>query len=177
MKNIADFAIPLVMCLILGGGLIKGVPVFDVFLEGAIDGLKIVLKLTPTLIALLTAISMLRASGAIELFAAAASPVTTPLGIPPEILPLAILRPISGSGSISLLADIIKTCGADSLAAKMACTVCASTETTLYTIAVYYGSVKVSKTRYTLPAALIADFIAFVGGCFFVRLLAPYALK
>jgi len=167
----SNMVIPLIFCFIIVAALKNNQKVFDEFLEGAMSGLKIVVKLIPTLIGLLTAVNMLKASGGIDVLTYALKPLGRLLNIPNELLPFIILRPISGSGSISLLNNLLDNVGSDSMVAKMACTVLASTETTFYTVAVYYGSVGINKTRYTIIAALASDISAFFLACFFIRVL------
>jgi len=140
-------------------------------LDGATDGVKILYKILPSLIALLTAVYMLRASGALDILTRLLSPVTSYLGIPGECVPLGVLRPFSGSGALALGADVIKTYGADSYIGRVAAVMLGSAETTFYTIAVYFGALKLNRTRYAVPAALIADFAGYIGSVIAVKLL------
>ena len=156
INYISVVAMPIVIFIIIGNALREKVPVFDLFLKGAKDGLEIVLKIFPTLIGLFVAIGMLRSSGVIDFITRVASPVTS-FFMPNEILPLAILRPISGSASMAVATDIIKMNGVDSFIGVLAAVIMGSTETTLYTIAVYSSSVKAKNTRFVLFASLIAD--------------------
>jgi len=151
-------------------GTLSGTPVFEAFKEGAAEGIELALRIMPTLIALLCAIGMLRASGALDAAVAVLSPLAEAVSMPRELLPLALLRPISGSGSLALVSDIIKTYGADSYIGRCASVMMASTETTFYTIAVYFGAVNVKKTAHTVWAALFADAVSFIASVFFVRL-------
>lgn len=169
MNILSAAALPVMICLILCAALWKRIPVFDVFLEGAAGGLPMLAKLAPTLVGLMTAVKMFQASGAIDLLGEALSGVFAALRILPELLPLAILRPVTGSGSITILSDILSRCGADSIAGRCAAVIMASTETTFYTIAVYFGSAGIRKTGRTVPAALVADCTGFLLACFFVR--------
>lgn len=154
---ISIVAMPLVILLIIMNGLKERKAVFDIFLKGAKDGIEIVLKIFPTLIGLFMAIGLLRCSGVLEFFINIISPITSLVGIPNEILPLAMLRPISGSASMAVATDIIKTNGVDSFIGILAAVIMGATETTLYTIAVYSSSVKIKNIRFALIAALIAD--------------------
>lgn len=166
-----EFAVPCVIGIIIIYGFIKKVPLFDTFLEGAKKGLHTVYTIAPTLIGLIVAIGMLRVSGGIEAFCDLISPVTEFLGFPSEVVPLAILRPISGGGSTALLSNILGENGADSFAGRVASVMAGSTETTFYAVAVYYGSVGIKKIRHTLAAGLTADFTAVVMSVLTVRLM------
>ena len=157
INYISIIAMPLVILLIIVNALREKIQVFDVFLKGAVDGLQITIKIFPTLIGLFVAIGMLRSSGALNFIIKIISPATDFLHIPGEILPLAMLRPISGSASMAVATDIIQTYGVDSFIGMLASVIMGSTETTLYTIAVYTGSVKIKNTRGILGAALIGD--------------------
>lgn len=157
INYISVVAMPIVILLIIANALKEKVSVFDIFLKGATEGIEIVLKIFPTLIGLFVAIGMLRSSGIIDFIINVISPVTSLFKIPNEILPLAMLRPISGSASMAVATDIIKNNGVDSFIGMLASVIMGSTETTLYTIAVYTGSVKIKNTRFILIAALMAD--------------------
>ena len=157
INYISIVAMPLIIFLIVLNGLREKVPVFDLFLKGAVEGFEITLKIFPTLIGLFVAIGMLRSSGILNFVISLIFPVTDILKIPSEILPLAMLRPISGSAAMAVATDIIKANGVDSFVGVLAAVIMGSTETTLYTIAVYTSSVKIKNTRKILLAALIAD--------------------
>lgn len=150
---------PFVILMIVLYGLIERKKVFDVFLDGAKEGLEIVLSIFPTLIGLFVAIGALRSSGIIDAIVNILSPVLNFINFPSEIMPLALLRPISGSASIAVATDIMKNYGVDSKIGIIASTIMGSTETTLYTIAVYSSSVRIKKTKFVLLAALIADVV------------------
>lgn len=158
----SNLAIPLIFLIILLYGIKEKKQVFDIFLEGAKEGIEIVFSIFPTLIGLFVAIGALRSSGIIDLIIKIISPVTNFIGFPKEIMPLAILRPISGSASLAIGTDIMKTYGVDSKIGLIVATIMGSTETTLYTIAVYTSVVKIKKTRFVLWAALIGDFIGIL---------------
>lgn len=160
--NIGIYVIPVVMTIIIGTGVIKRLPVFELFLKGARQGIASVFKIIPSILALVCAVTMLRSSGLLDALIGLASPLLEPLGFPPELAPLALLRPVSGSGSLAVLNDIYKNYGADSFIGKAASVMMGSTETTFYAIAVYFGSVGISKTRHTVPCALMADFTGMV---------------
>lgn len=157
IKSLSVYAIPVIFLAILSTGVYKDIKVYDVFIEGAKEGITTVIRIIPSLVGLLAAIGVFRASGALDLLIYAASPIASLLGIPSEALPLAFLRPISGSASLALVSDIIKTNGADSFIGRVVSTMMGSTETIFYTLAVYFGSAGIKNIRYTLAAALIAD--------------------
>lgn len=143
---------------------------YDILLSGAADGLKLLASIIPALILLLTAVTMLRASGAMEIISAVTAPVFRFFGIPPETALLVLVRPISGSAALAVGADLMARYGVDSQIGRTVAVMLGSTETTFYTISVYFGAAGVQKTRYTVPAALIADFTGFFVASLTVRL-------
>ncbi|MFR5683511.1 MAG: spore maturation protein [Clostridia bacterium] len=155
-------AIPTVILIIISYGIIEKKKVFDIFLKGAKDGIEIVIKMFPTLLGLFIAIGALRSSGILDLIIGFISPVLNFLKIPSEIMPLAMLRPISGSASMAVATDIMQQYGVDSIIGLIASTIMGSTETTLYTIAIYTSAVGVKKIRFVLVAALIADLVGMI---------------
>ena len=157
-----DLLVPGLMILIAVIGLAKKQDVYSALLEGGLEGLKLLLSIAPALVMLLPAVHMLRASGAIELLTRFLSPVCKFMGIPPETMPLVLLRPFSGSAALAVGADLMSTYGPDSLIGRTAAVMLGSTETTFYTISVYFGAAGIRKTRYAIPAALIADMSGFV---------------
>lgn len=157
INYISAVAMPMIILLIVFNGLKEKISVFDIFLKGAKEGLEIIIKIFPTLVGLFMAIGVLRSSGILDFIIKLLSPILNILKIPSEVIPLCLLRPISGSGSIAVATDIIKTYGVDTFIGIVAATIMGSTETTLYTIAVYSSSIGVKKTRFVLAAALIAD--------------------
>ena len=165
-------AIPATIIIIILYGLKEKVKVFDVFLDGAKEGMQIVIELFPTLLGIFLAIGFLRSSGILDFIISIVSPITNILGIPSQILPLAMLRPISGSASIGVVVDIMKNHGVDSLIGTIASTIMGSTETTFYTIAVYTACVKIKKIRFVLLAALLADFAGMVASVVICRFLS-----
>ena len=148
------------------GLVFKKVKVYETFVEGAKDGFTIAVRIIPYLVAILVAIGMFRASGALDLLLNFLSPVLTLIGFPPENLPLALMRPLSGSGSLGLLTDLINVHGPDSLIAKIGATMFGSTETTFYVLAVYFGSVGIRKTRHALVAGLFADAVGVLSAVY-----------
>jgi spore maturation protein B len=143
-------------------GIFKGVNVFTEFTDGAKDGFRIVLNILPSLIGLIFAIELIKASGGLNILCKLLSPISSLLGIPEDVAPLTILSPISGSGSLGMFENILKDHGPDSFIGRVASVMMGSTETTFYTMTVYYGSIGVKKTRHTLPSALCADFTSFI---------------
>ncbi len=157
---------PAVILIILGFGLYRRVDVFNAFLAGAQSGLKTLFGILPALVGLIVAITMFRTSGALAWITGLLSPLTTLLHIPPEIMPLALLRPVSGSGALAIVNDLLASAGPDSLVGRIASVVMGSTETTFYTLAVYYGAAHIHKTRHTVPAALLADLTGLLAGVY-----------
>ena len=170
MSVISHFIGPVIIGGIFLYGLCRGVNTFDAFLEGAAEGLRTAASIAPALVCLLTAVAMFKASGALDVLSWAAAPLAEAVGLPREIIPLALLRPISGSGAMVLFNDILQTYGPDSFIGRVASVLEGSTETTFYTIAVYYGATRVTRTRQTLPAALSADLAGMIMSVFAVRL-------
>ena len=165
-----DLLIPLLMIGVSVFALAKRQEVYSALLEGGLDGLKLLLSIAPALVVLLTAVYMLRASGAIDLLTRLLAPVSRLVGIPAETLPLVLLRPFSGSAALAVGADLMAVYGVDSLIGRTAAVMLGSTETTFYTISVYFGAAGVKKTRYAIPAALIADLTGFLAASLTARL-------
>ncbi len=169
---ISSAAMPTVILIILLFGLIEKNKVFDIFLDGAKEGIEIVLKIFPTLIGLFVAIGALRSSGVLNFLIELIKPGLILLNIPSEIMPLAMLRPISGSASIAVATDIMKKFGVDSNIGLITSTIMGSTETTLYTIAIYTSAVRIKKTRFVLIAALAADIAGMLTSVVIWRILS-----
>ena len=169
-----DLLFTMVVPLTIGGvalyGVFRGIDVYDALLRGAGEGLEVLFRIVPALVALMTAVYMLRASGALELAAQVLAPLLDRAGVPAQLLPLMLVRPISGSAALGVGAELIQSCGPDSYLGRVAAVMLGSTETTFYTIAVYFGSVGVSRTRYAIPAALCADLTGFLAAAWAVRL-------
>ncbi len=168
MSNYSSYIIPASLALIVLFGYIRDVKVFDCFLEGAKEGLQTAARLLPALMALVLAVSMLRASGGLDVIVKLLSPAARLTGIPEEVMPLTVLSPISGSGSLTMFESILKTYGADSFAGRVASVIMGSTETTFYAVTVYFGSVGIKKTRCTVPAALLGDMTGYICAAFAV---------
>lgn len=166
---ISVWAVPAAVCVILIAALMRRVPVFTEFMEGAKEGVASCMRIFPSLLGLITAVTMLRVSGALDLLAHALTPVTAALGLPAELVPLVLLRPISGGGAIALLQELLHAVGPDSFAGRVASVMAGATETTFYTITVYFGAVGVRKMRHTLPAALTADVMCILLSLLTVR--------
>lgn len=165
-----DYAVPVLLLLAAVLALRKRENAYDLMLQGAGEGLKILASLVPALVLLLTAVTMLRASGAVELLSDLLAPVFSFFGIPPETALLVLIRPLSGSAALAVGAELMAEYGPDSLIGRTAAVMLGSTETTFYTISVYFGAAGIRKTRYTIPAALIADFAGFLVASLTVRL-------
>ena len=165
------FVIPVIVVGFPLYGLYKRVPVYESFVEGAKEGFQVAVRIIPYLVAILFAIGMFRASGAMDFLVATVNPVLSLVGFPGEVLPMAIVRPLTGSGSAGLVAEMIQQYGEDSLFVKMAATMFGSTETTFYVVAVYFGAINIKKTRHAVPAGLTADIAAMLFAVWFVRLL------
>lgn len=171
MERIFDLIVPVLIAFVAVYGMARRVDVYAALTQGAGDGLGVLLKIVPSLVGLLTAVYMLRASGALELAAHALGPLLLRLGIPPETVGLLLVRPVSGSAALGVGAELISTYGPDSQIGRTAAVMLGSTETTFYTIAVYFGAAGIARTRYAVPAALCADLAGFMAAAFAVRLL------
>jgi len=168
---LASLVVPVVLCAAAVGALRRHVDVYAALTKGAEEGLTVLLHILPSLVALLTAVYLFRASGGAALLSRALAPLLTRLGIPPETAPLLFLRPISGSGALAAGAELMAESGPDSYAGRVAAVMLGSSETTFYTVAVYFGAAGITKTRHTIPAALIADLTMFLAAAWTVRLL------
>ena len=171
MQMVLDLLVPGIIAGVYCYGMAKGVDVYDALLQGAAKGLEILWRILPALVTLLTVVAMLRASGALDLVTQALAPLLGVLGIPPETMGLMLVRPISGSAALGVGAELITTYGPDSLIGRTAAVMLGSTETTFYTIAVYFGAAGIKKSRYAVPAALCADLAGFFFGALTVRIL------
>ena len=168
-----DYIVPLILFFTSALALGKRENGYDIMLQGAADGLKLLVSILPALILLLTAVHMLRASGAMELLSGLFAPVFSFFGIPPETAMLVLIRPISGSAALAVGAELMAEHGVDSQIGRTVAVMLGSTETTFYTISVYFGAAGIQKTRYTVPAALFADFVGFFMASWTVRFLFP----
>lgn len=168
---VSFIAIPVMFLVFLGWGAVRKVRVYEVFVEGAKDGFSTAVRIIPYLAAMLAAIGIFRASGALELLTDLLAPVTRFIGMPSEVLPMAFLRPLSGSGSLGFMTELMKVHGPDSVIGVMASTMYGSSETTFYVLAVYFGSVAVKNTRHAVPVGLIADAAGMLTAVWIVNLL------
>ena len=168
--NLSSLVVPVLLASVAAVGLGKRVDVYSALTHGAEEGLTVLLRIIPALVGLLTAVSMFRASGAMEWLSVLCAPVLERLGIPPETTPLMLVRPVSGSGALAVGTDLMTTYGPDSYIGRVAAVMLGSTETTFYTIAVYFGSAGIHRTRHAVPAALTADLVGFAASALAVRL-------
>lgn len=166
ISAISTWAIPAIIVFIPLYAFFRKVPVYESFVEGAKDGFQTSINIIPTLVGMMVAISVFRASGAMEWIVSLIQPLLDWLGIPGEVLPLAFLRPITGAGSLAFTTDLIKTYGPDSMIGRIASTIQGSTDTTLYVLTVYFGAVGIRKGRYALKVGLFSDLIGFAAAVF-----------
>ncbi len=169
--KITDILIPLIISAVLLTGLIKKVDVWSEFVDGAKGNFKTGIGIIPTLIAIITAVGMFKASGGMDFLTSAVAPITSLFGFPAECAPLAIIKPISGSAALAVLESILRTNGADSFAGRVASVMMGSSETTFYVLAVYFGATKIKNTRHALLCALLGDLTGMIMSAIIVRLL------
>ena len=169
--DLSVYLVPLLLSFTALLALNRGVNVYNTLTEGAQEGLTVLLRILPSLVGLLTAVYMLRASGALDTVGNLLSPLLVRLGIPSELAPLLFIRPVSGSAALAVGSELMAEHGPDSYLGRVTAVLLGSSETTFYTIAVYFGSAGIRKTRYAIPAALIADLACFVAAAFAVRLV------
>lgn len=162
LEAVSLWAIPVLLVLIPLVGMLRKVKVYDTFIDGAKEGFNVAVRIIPFLVGILVAIGMFRASGAMDMLTAALTPIARWTRFPADLIPLVVLRTLSGSGSLALTTDIIKKFGADSLMARTAATLYGSSETLFYVLAVYCGAVGVKRTRHVIPAALVGDVVAAI---------------
>lgn len=156
------YAVPFVICAVLALALFRKKPSYDLFIEGARDGLSMLKSIFPPMLAIMTAVSMLRASGAFDMLTGAISSVTDKIGFPGELVPLALVRPLSGSGALGVFTDILHRYGADSEIGRCASVICGSTETTFYCLCVYFSRTRVKNTAKAVPFAIFGDLVCFI---------------
>ena len=171
MRIISLYAMPAMIMIITTYAFFKKTDVYSSFTEGAASGLKSVVSIIPSVLALFAAIGVFRASGAMDMLSSAIRPVTKLLGIPESLVSFALLRPVSGSGSLAMANDIFTSEGVDSFAAKVVSVMMGSTETTFYTLVVYFGAVGIKNTSYAMKCALLADFVCFIASIWVCRIL------
>jgi len=168
--NFSALILPLLLAFVAIYGTGHRVDVYQALTHGAEEGLRLMIRIIPSLVGLLTAVSMFRASGAMEWLSSFCAPALELLGIPPETMPLMLIRPVSGSGALAVGSELMATHGPDSYIGRVAAVMLGSTETTFYTIAVYFGAAGIRKTRHAVPAALAADLAGFIASALTVRL-------
>ncbi|WP_314585351.1 spore maturation protein [Paenibacillus terrigena] len=171
ISTISTWAIPAIIVFIPLYAFFRKVPVYETFVDGAKDGFDTAIQIIPHLVGMMVAISVFRASGAMDLMVGFVRPLFDAIGIPSEVLPLGLLRPITGAGSLAFTTDLIQQFGPDSLIGRMASTIQGSTDTTIYVLTVYFGAVGIKKGRYALKVGLLSDLIGFVAAivvCFLV---------
>lgn len=171
VTTISSWAIPAIIVFIPLYAIFKKVPVYESFVEGAKDGFDTSIRIIPHLVGMMVAISVFRASGAMDFLVGFVKPLFDYLGVPSEVLPLGLLRPITGSGSLAFTTELIKQYGPDSMIGRMASTIQGSTDTTLYVLTVYFGAVGVKKGLYALKVGLISDLVGFVAAIFICYLV------
>lgn len=165
----SQYIIPIFILIIIISCFIKRVNVYESVTKGGEDGLKMLIHILPTMVVMLTAVSMLRASGLLGAIVSLLEPVMRKTGVPAEIIPMVLLRPVSGSGSFGLLTDYLNTYGADSLIGRLTSVIMGSTETTFYTIAVYYAGTGIKDVRKVIPCAVVGDLVGVIMACLIVR--------
>ncbi|MBP2649829.1 MAG: hypothetical protein H6Q74_654 [Firmicutes bacterium] len=170
-NQLSVWAIPLILLIIPLAGLVRRVRVYEAFVEGAAEGFSNAIRIMPFLVAMMVAISIFRDSGALDECVALLKPLLLKAGIPVELVPLAIMRPLSGTGAIGLASELLNTQGPDSLVGRIASTVIGSTDTTFYILTVYFGSVGVINPRYSILVGLIGDLFGFIGSVFICKML------
>ncbi len=173
MSLISALLVPLVLAAAAIWGMVRGVDVYEALTAGAAEGLRVVLKIFPALLVMLVCIYMLRASGALDAAEGLLAPILQRVGIPAETMPILLLRPVSGSGALGVGSELIRHFGPDSSIGRTAAVMLGSTETTFYTIAVYFGGLGIRHTRYAVPAAICADLAGFLAASWAVRLFFP----
>ena len=173
METLSLWVIPLFLLLIPVTAFLRRVKVYEAFVEGAAEGFQTAIRIMPFLVAIMVAVNVFRASGAMDQFVRFLSPLLTYAGVPPELVPLAIMRPLSGTGSLGLTTEILQTYGPDSLIGRIASTVLGSTDTTFYVLTVYFGAVGIVKPRYAVFVGLIGDLTGFFASIYICRLLFP----
>ena len=171
MKGFSNYAIPFLLLVIPILGFAKKVKVYEAFVEGAKDGFTVAIKIIPFLVAILVAIGMFRASGAMEYFVYLLSPITNLIGMPAETLPVALMRPLSGSGTLGIVTELMNEHGPDSFIGRLSSTMFGSTETTFYVLAVYFGAVGIKKSRHAVAAGLIGDVVGLLMAVFICRIV------
>lgn len=171
LDALSIWAIPLLLAGVPAVALARGVKVYPAFVDGAKQGFETAVRIIPSLVAILVALGMLRASGAMDSLAALLAPVSAAAGVPASVVPLVLVRPLSGGGALGVVADVLRAEGPDGYAGRLVSVMAGSTETSFYVLAVYFGAIGVSRYRHALPAALLADLAGFAAAVIAVRLV------
>jgi spore maturation protein B len=171
VEALSILAIPFLLSFFPLYAALRSVPVYEEFVEGAKEGFQVALRIIPFLVAILVAIGMFRGAGGIDMLSRALDPALKLVGFPAELLPMALMRPLSGSGSLGIFSELVATHGPDSILARMAGTIMGSTETTFYVLAVYFGSVAIRRTRHAVPAGLLADIAGIAASIIVCRIV------
>lgn len=173
VESLSRWIVPVLVLVIPAYGYWKGVKVYEAFIEGAEEGLRMVVRIAPYMLAILVALGLFRVSGAMDLLVAGLRPALAWFGIPPEVVPLVVTRPLSGGASLGVLAEILRVQGPDSFAGRLASIMQGSTDTTFYVLAVYFGSVGIKNTRYAVTLGLMADLAGFIAAIWITSLFFP----
>jgi spore maturation protein B len=171
ISTLSILAIPALVLFVVVYGALKKVKIYEAFVEGAKEGFNVGVRIIPYLVAMLVAIGIFRTGGAMGILSSILAPLTTLVGMPPEALPMALIRPLSGSGALGVMSEMIKTHGPDSLIGRMVSVMMGSSETTFYVLAVYFGSVGISRTRQAVPAGIVVDIVALLMSVWVVNLV------
>ena len=171
ISKLSSWVVPCLILMAILFASVRGVKVFDTFVEGASEGFSMSVRLIPFLVGMMVAIGLLRDSGTMELISGSMAPILHKIGIPTEILPLAFMRPVSGSSALAITTELMNTYGPDSLIGRMAATMQGSTDTTLFVLTVYFGAVGIKKTRHALPVGLLADLAGILAAVFICNLV------
>ncbi|GAA0445544.1 MAG: spore maturation protein [Bacillota bacterium] len=171
ITTVSAWLIPCFIAIVLVTATFKKVPSYELFVEGGKEGVKMAFSLLPFLVGMIVSISILRSSGALEAFIQLISPLLTMVGIPPDIIPLALVRPISGTAALGMTTELIDTHGPDSFIGRLASTMQGSTDTTLYILTIYFGAIGIKKMRYALKVGLLADLIGIIASIVIVSIL------
>lgn len=171
VQVLSVLAIPALVLFVVVYGSVRKVKIYEAFVEGAKEGFNVGVRIIPYLVAMLVAIGIFRAGGAMDIFAVVLSPLTSLIGMPVETIPMALMRPLSGSGALGVVSETISTHGADSLIGRMVSVMMGSGETTFYVLAVYFGSVSVYRTRHAVPAGIVADIASILASVWLVNMI------
>jgi len=170
-EQLSMWAIPVILLIVPVIGYFRRVNVYEAFVDGASEGFYTAIRIMPFLVAMMVAINIFRASGALDVSVEYAKPMLTLLGVPAEVVPLALMRPLSGTGSLGLVTELLNTHGPDSMVGRIASTILGSTDTTFYILTVYFGAIGISKPRYSIGVGLLGDMIGFLGSIYICQQL------